>query len=87
MTTPFVSTMLAVCLLPYISIGDGREPGAAATDRARAMLSLYSHMSDESIVVVGTTVFLVGICQDRYRSSHCYHNCKNKAHFFHCHIP
>ena len=87
MTTLFVSAMLAVCLLPYISIGDGREPGAAATDRARAMLSLYCQMSDESIVVVGTTVFLVGFCKDRYRSSHCYHNCKNKEHLFHCHIP
>ena len=37
MTTLFVSTMLAVCLLPYISIGDGRESRTTTTYRSCTM--------------------------------------------------
>lgn len=64
-TAFFVSAVFAIWLLPNLSIGDGREPAAAATDGARAMLSPHSHTSDKNFVVVGTTVFLVWICQDR----------------------
>ena len=64
-TALFVSAVFAIWLLPNLSIGDGREPAAAATDGARAMLSPHSHTSDKNFVVVGTTVFLVWICQDR----------------------
>ena len=39
-TTLFVSAVLAIRVLPDISIGDGREPRTTASDRACTMLSL-----------------------------------------------
>ena len=87
MTALFVSAVFAIWLLPNLSVGNGRESWTATSNRACTILSLCCHVSGEGIVVVSTKVILVGICQNRYRSSHCYHNCKNKNHLFHCHIP
>lgn len=87
MATFLVSAVLAVCLLPDITIGDRREARAAAAYGARAMLTLYGDIGGENIMIVNATTILIGIGEHLYRSRCSDHDCESENHLFHCSVP
>lgn len=87
MATFLVTTVLAVSLLPDITIGDRREARAAAAYGARAMLTLYCNAGGESVMVVNATAIPIRIGEHLYRSRCDNHNCESENHLFHCSVP
>ena len=69
-TLPMV-TMLAVILLPNISIRNGREPGTTASYNSTAMGSLGWHMNFCCKVIVLCTLHGLTISEYRNGGNHC----------------
>lgn len=69
-----VAAMPAICLLPYIAIGDRGEARTVTTHCSRTMRSLRRHMGGMVIVVVSATAFFGRTCKHCCRGQHGYHD-------------
>ena len=69
-----VAAMPAICLLPYIAIGDRGEARTVTTHCSRTMRSLRRHMGGKVIVVVSATAFFGRTCKHCCRGQHGYHD-------------
>ena len=75
--------MLAVGLLPYVPVSDGREAWTAASNCSAAMGSLNRDVRCCREVVMFCTLCGLGISKYRYGSDHCHQHGEAKKHLLH----
>ena len=78
-----VAAMLAVSLLPNITIGDWREPRATTSNGTTAVCSLNRDVGSCREVVMFCTLCSLGISKYRYSSDHCHQHGETKKQLLH----
>lgn len=75
--------MLAVGLLPYVPVSDGREAWTAASNCSATVGSLNRDVRCCREVVMFCTLSSLGISKHRYCSDHCHQHGEAKKHLLH----
>lgn len=75
--------MLAVGLLPYVPVSDGREAWTAASNSSATVGSLNRDVRCCRELVMFCTLSSLGISKHRYCSDHCHQHGEAKKHLLH----